>query len=232
MIRMNKNKTIAIVGSSMGEQSFGVGKDYLEWISQYGNPRIILPNDDKVECDMLIMQGGMDIAPSSYKSTPSFHTSNTDVFKQHFYDNKLKYYIESKTPIVSICLGMQSICTYFGMKLVQDLVGHPQSKDTYDKGHTVSLIDKQGNILNGKKNELLVNSFHHQGVMLEEFDNNEELIPLLVADDGVVEAIKHVNLPIFGVQFHPERWFDQDNGFVRKHVLELLESRKTVLSNE
>ena len=81
-----------------------------------------------------------------------------------------------------------------------------------------------------KKNEIMVNSFHHQGIFLEQFDNQKELIPLLVAEDGVVEAFKHKTLPIFAVQYHPERWFDQDNGFVRTHVEKLLNINTTILA--
>lgn len=201
-IKMSK-KVIAIVGSSMGDQSFGVGKDYLEWISQYGQPRIILPGEGLVKCDMLVLQGGQDLNPSSYGEVPGYHTSNTDVYKQYFYDNYLKLYIESKISIMAICLGFQQICAFFGLKLVQDLIGHPQSKDTYDKGHTVIPIDIHGNVLKGKKNEITVNSFHHQGVMLEQFNANKQLIPLLVAEDGVVESVKHTSLPIFAIQYHP-----------------------------
>ncbi len=206
---MENRKTIGVIGRSLGDNSFGVGKEYLQWINKFGQPRIIMPGEGLIKCDCLVLQGGQDLSPSSYGESPEYNTSNTDVFLQDFYDKYLKLYIESKTPIFSICLGFQSIGAYFGLKLNQDNLFHPQSKTSWEEGHKVYPIDEQGNILKGKKYELGVTSTHHQTFSLEQFDDNKELIPLLVAEDGVVEAFQHNSLPIFGCQFHPERMYDE-----------------------
>lgn len=230
---MNENKKliIGIPGWKVGDNSYGCGVNHLEYANSYGNVKIIMPWQElDKEIDMLYIPGGMDLNPASYGEIPSFKTSNQDVFKQFFFDKRLKGYIEAKIPILAICLGFQEIAAIFGLKLEQDLMYHPQSKDRWEKGHEVFPIDLQGNIFKGKKYSFEVNSHHHQGVMLKQFDNNKELIPLLVAEDGVVEAFMHKSLPILAVQFHPEEWLDNDCGFVKNHIKKMLDIKETVLS--
>ena len=50
-----------------------------------------------------------------------------------------------------------------------------------------------------------VNSAHHQGV-----DSPGRRISYVqTAPDGVIEGLKHDFLPVFGVQWHPERLLDK-----------------------
>jgi len=205
---MNK-KTIGIVGyRNTNENSFGIGITYADYFSKFGSLRIIMPDEDLVSVDLLVLPGGADVTPSSYGATPGFRTSNPDLFKQHFYDNQLKLYVESKTPILGICLGHQMLNTYFGGSLIQNLWEHPSSTNRYEKGHKVIGCDKDGRP-NGKKFE--VNSHHHQAVALSTL--SEELNPLLLAEfmdenEAIVEAFQHKSLPICGIQWHPEEWMD------------------------
>lgn len=224
------NKKIGIIGASLGENSFGVGKSYLSMIAHFGDPVIIMPNDELINVDLLVLPGGADINPLVYGETPGFHTSNSDVHKQHFYDKKLKMYVDNKTPIFGICLGMQMINTFFGGKLVQHIGSHPQSSSRGEKAHKVMPCDSAGRVIKGEKFE--VNSHHHQAVTLDTL--SEELIPLYLAGDtekdraiGIIEALRHKSLPIVGVQWHYEEWFDQ---FATEIIYGLLESKDSVLA--
>ena len=103
-------KTILIVGWKTGENSFGATVPYLDWLSQFGNVRILMPTDNEViKGDLLVLPGGMDLAPQRFGQAPSFHTGNTDVMKQYFYDVMLEQYIEAGIPIFGICLGMKQL---------------------------------------------------------------------------------------------------------------------------
>lgn len=225
---MNKIKKIGIVGSSMGENSFGVQKTYLEMISKFGDPVIIMPNDNVVECDLLILPGGADVNPSSYGQTPGFFTSNSDVFKQNFYDIKLKMYIESKIPILGICLGLQMINTFFGGTLIQNMLTHPSSPDRWKKAHDVIPCDENGRVIKGKK--FPTNGHHHQKVTLDTI--SKELIPLYLADEDdktetTIECLRHKTLPIVGIQWHFEEWYDD---FTINIIKQLLNNKETVLA--
>lgn len=177
------------------QNSFGVGITHLDYLSQFGDIRIIMPHEPFVEVDMLYMVGGLDLNPSSYGQIPGFRTSNTDVFKQYFYDHYLDNYIKAKTPIFAVCLGFQMLACKFNCKLTQHLIHHADGESK----HEVQVF--------GSKGKFTVNSRHHQGVTVDGF-NKEVLDCLLYAkDEGdgvIIEAFKHKELPIVAVQYHPK----------------------------
>lgn len=104
---MKKNKTIGIVGYSLGDNSFGAGKLHLDYISNFGKPRILMPSDEDVQdIDLLYLPGGLDLNPSNYGQAPGFFTSNSDVHKEYFYRVMLPKYVEANIPIFGVCLGI------------------------------------------------------------------------------------------------------------------------------
>lgn len=192
-------KIIGIPGYKSENGFFGAGSNHLEYLSQFGNVRIIMPYEELVKVDLLYIPGGLDLNPNSYGEVPGFKTSNQDVFKQFFFDKRLKGYVDSRTPILGVCLGMQELAVYFGSKLTQNLISHPQSSSRGEKAHKVHMIDNNGRILTDKKYTMEVNSHHHQGVLLS--DLNDSLKPLLVSEgtEGIVEAFEHRELKIIGI---------------------------------
>lgn len=188
--------------------SFGVGVTYLEFISKYGTPRLILPEEEFVKVDLLLLTGGLDISPSSFGEYPGFRTSNTDVFKQHFYDHRLKNYIDQDVPILGICLGMQQLAAYFGSVLTQDLKYHENQKDNLGKHDIKLVVSSYSEGL--PKGKTSVNSRHHQGVKVEHL--GKDLVPLFTSDDlykdELVEVFGHKTKKIYGLQYHPEDLLD------------------------
>jgi N5-(cytidine 5'-diphosphoramidyl)-L-glutamine hydrolase len=94
------------------------------------------------------------------------------------------YAREKVLPVLGICRGMQLIQNYYGIKLIE-LNDHVKKKQVIE--------------INGKL--AAVNSYHCLGSM----ENSEPLETWAVAKDGVIKAIKHRELPIQGVMWHPER---------------------------
>lgn len=215
---MSNKKLILVPGYVYKEGSFGVGPNYLEWLSQFGNARILMPWEKYVKADALFFPGGADLSPSSYGEVPGYRTGNPDVHKQYFYDNVLPLYIKAKMPVFGICLGMQALGVYFGSKLKQNLIYHPDSPDRWREGHKVKIVkpDESGFVQGRNKKgemtdfEMSVNSHHHQGILIENL--GQDLRPVAVhdetAEETVVEAFEHRTLKICGVQWHPEEYYD------------------------
>lgn len=93
--------------------------------------------------------------------------------------------VDGGTPVLGVCRGMQVILDFFGGEL-QRVTGHVTA-------HQTITID-------GVATE--ANSYHDWGAVAAP-------APLQVwahADDGVVKAVKHDTLPIWGVMWHPERF--------------------------
>ena len=193
-------KIIRIVGWSTGDNSFGVTKPYLHYFSQFGNVQILCPTMEMEPCDLLVIPGGADVDPSRYGEMPGYWTTNPDVYKEHFDRILLPQYINAKTCIVGICRGAQSLVTYFGGKLYQhyDQDYSPQ----HERGKLVHEVVNSKN----PKDRFKVNSLHHQAFR-ELPDCLEELYYNHVNLN--VEIFRHKELPIFGVQFHPEETGDQ-----------------------
>lgn len=202
-------KKIAIPGWSTGDSSWGVTKPYLEFFSQYGQVEILTPREEIVECDLLVLPGGMDLPSQRYGEVPGFYNSSIDAYKYYFYEKNLPKYIEAGIPIYGICLGHQMLCTYFGGKLTQNMY-HPYSnRDRSELVHEIHrVIGFDGNGVpyldkNNKKNTLKVNSLHHQAIAW--WDMGEQMKPTYLDEDGVyVEIAEHATLPIASAQLHPE----------------------------
>lgn len=92
---------------------------------------------------------------------------------------------------------------HFGGSLTQDLKYHAQSKDRWQPGHDVFIVN-----IERKKGKMEVNSHHHQAVTYK--DMSKEFDMLAYADNEedpqncIVEAFTHKKLPIAGVQWHPK----------------------------
>ena len=97
----------------------------------------------------------------------------------------IKLAIERKIPLYGFCRGMQSILDYFGNDLI-NVQGHVAVR------HRII----------GKEEKKEVNSYHNQGCIQL---NNDSLEIVMQAEDGVIEKVKHKELPIVGTMWHPER---------------------------
>ena len=63
-----------------------------------------------------------------------------------------------------------------------------------------------------------VNSYHHQAIRTV----GKGLVATATAPDGIIEALEHETLPVFGVQWHPET-FGTDDEALRERNLTVVE---------
>ena len=106
--------------------------------------------------------------------------------------------LQRTIPVYGFCRGMQVIVDYFGNKLEQV------------QGHTAVRHEISGTI--GKLN---VNSFHNQAC----YEVTDPLKILAQSEDGVIEAVCHIQKPVLGTMWHPERevsFWTQDIQRVRR----------------
>ena len=101
-------------------------------------------------------------------------------------------------PILGICRGMQVINVFFGGTLVQDLPGHGQAAGR-DRLHRVRSAPSPLRDLYGAA--AVVNSAHHQAA--DRLGSGLRAVQWTA--DGTVEAVVHEDLPVWAVQWHPER---------------------------
>lgn len=178
--------------------------NYVEALEQSGAAALCTLDRGAVqEAQGLLLPGGGDMDPVYYGEKRN-GSMEPEVFLDEGQWELLKAFVQAKKPVLGICRGLQLINVFFGGSLYQDLAerdAHVQ-KDGKDQVHPVKAVPQRGGIFSALYGEeFMVNSAHHQGVK----EVGEGLRLCLLSGDGVVEALVHESLPIWGVQFHPER---------------------------
>jgi len=146
----------------------------------------------------LLLTGGGDIDPPLFGEPLSFNNLAIDREKDELELSLAKWFIRNEKPVFGICRGMQVINVALGGTLWQDLENQLGTLHE-DTAHDV-LIAPESELHGMFGGRLRVNSFHHQAVKRPA----DGVIVSARAGDGVIEAIEHNSLPVFGVQWHPE----------------------------
>jgi len=121
-------------------------------------------------------------------------------------------YFKDKLPILGVCLGHQVIVQYFGGKIVHAPIpmhGKPSSVTHNEKG-----------IFAGVENPLQAGRYHSLCVT-ELPDSLEKTSDF----HGIVMGVQHKELPIYGVQFHPESILTPAGGKIIENILRIAGSK-------
>ena len=102
--------------------------------------------------------------------------------------------IDSKTPVFGVCLGHQSIAEVLGGKIVR--LAEPVH------GKTSKIIHDGQGVFRNLPDRFTATRYHSLIVDPESTPN--DLTVTAKTEDGVIMGLRHKNLPIEGVQFHPE----------------------------
>ncbi len=104
-------------------------------------------------------------------------------------------YWGTKIPVLGVCLGHQMIGLWLGANLTK------ATKPIHGKIDPVEWL-KEDDLNKGIPTEIKVTRYHS---LIIEVNKAESLEVLAISKtDSAVMAIRHKNLPIWGLQFHPE----------------------------
>lgn len=160
-----------------------------------------------LECDGLLMPGGVDIEPALYGQETSKECGKVDLARDKAEWWILETFLPTRKPVLGICRGIQMLNVFHGGSLHQHIPNHSDFK-TRSKGcHKVQIRQNSmlGDLLG--EEEIIVNSLHHQ--VVDSLGKNLETCA--VSEDGYVEAVAHMTHPFcLGVQWHPEHMSRRD----------------------
>lgn len=156
----------------------GVKKSILDNLVQKDVGVIVLPSSASVQDILDLDVDGVLI--SSGPGNPENVDKIQDTIKQ----------IAQKMPVAGICLGQQIIALTYGAKIYKMKFGH--------RGSNQPVKD----LATGK---IYITSQNHSFAIDEDSIEDTDLeITQINLNDGTPEAIRHKNLPISCIQYHPE----------------------------
>lgn len=115
-----------------------------------------------------------------------------------------------KLPILGVCLGHQSIGAAFGGKIIraQQLM----------HGKTSVITTTQEGVFANLPEQFVVNRYH--SLAIDRPTCPDVLAVTAWTDDGEIMGVRHKELPIQGVQFHPESILTEHGHAMLKNFLE------------
>lgn len=196
--------------------------NYVKYVNAQGYEALVTLELREIDCcDGLILPGGGDITPAFF-GEQNRGSRNIDTELDILQLQALDLCVKNRIPVLGICKGIQIINVGLGGTLYQDMpTAERHQYDGCDKYHN-SIAAKDSWIYKLYGERFTVNSAHHQAI--------KKLGDGLVAvqycpEDECIEAIIHKELPILGVQWHPERIDSRSAGICGEKILNYFISR-------
>ena len=121
-------------------------------------------------------------------------------------------YFAGKLPILGVCLGHQAIGAAFGGKIIR--------AKALMHGKTSVITTTQQGVFAGLPERFTVNRYH--SLAIEKSSCPEVLDVTAWTDDGEIMGVRHRDLAIEGVQFHPESILTEHGHAMLKNFLDQL----------
>ena len=169
-----------------------------ECVGQYGG-------EVDMSYDALLLTGGGDVDPHEYgEAYNGVAIGGIDPIRDKTEIAYARAYAAAGKPILGICRGIQVLNVALGGTLVQHLPHAPELHMPHGTAQTYHEVTAAAGsfvgTLYGEK--FKTNSSHHEAVK----DVAPDLRAVAWSENGdVIEAVEHTFLPVYGVQWHPER---------------------------
>lgn len=201
---------------------------YMQFFSQFGYVRLISTSDNLEnivnEIDMLVLPGGADVDVSTYNAIPGIMDSRSNQHYEYLDKILIPQFIEARKPIFAICRGMQRLNTWFNGTLNQHILGHHQGDNreftrqeiqfpNIDSRYYINSMHHQSIDILGENLELLCYSQRTHNCYssernVQEWRTYNDKTGVVISNGEqfpiIIEGFKHIELPIIGLQYHPE----------------------------
>jgi putative glutamine amidotransferase len=203
-----------------------VNAAYLGAVQQAGGIPILLPPqlEPSGRAELVkrlqgvLLTGGGDVDPARFGEAPHPTTADVSAARDGLEIELTRWAIETRTPLLAICRGLQVLNVALGGSLHQDIPSEPGSPLDHSQ---VALLGSRGTAVHQVKVqdgsrlagilgalEVDVNSFHHQAI----HRLGRGLKDVAWAPDSIIEGMELVDDSRFavGVQWHPEELVGHD----------------------
>jgi putative glutamine amidotransferase len=210
---------------SRNPQGYWLRQDYVRSVERAGGVPVVLtpapPGTVRgllARLDGLLLSGGSDVDPELYGAPRHPTTAGVARERDEFELALAREALEKDRPFLAICRGHQVLNVATGGTLVQDIpsevkgdVNHDPDVERWETVHDVQIL--QGTRLRAilGRDEVSVNSFHHQAVGVL---GQGLVVSARSPRDEVVEGIEAPDRRfVVGVQWHPEGFWREEVGF-------------------
>ncbi|MGN1153023.1 MAG: anthranilate synthase component II [Candidatus Gastranaerophilaceae bacterium] len=167
-------------------------------LTVYKNDEITIEELENIEFETIILSPG--------PSNPDNAGITLDIIKR-FYQEK---------NILGVCLGYQAIAQFFGAKIIKsDNPVHGKCSEIYfNEGEELFKDFKQG-----------FKATRYHSLIVDNRSITSPIKPIAYTQDNILMGIKIENLPIYGVQFHPEAILTKNGINIFKNFCDILEKK-------
>ena len=156
------------------------------YLQQLGAETEVIRNDDIAEADVATRIAEYDaVLLSPGPGTPAHAGISIPVVRAA---------IDSKLPLLGVCLGHQAIAEALGATVTH--------ADELMHGKTSQVTHDESDFFAGVPSEFRATRYH--SLVVERESLPDCLVPNAWLEDGTIMGLRHRDLPIHGVQFHPE----------------------------
>ena len=115
-------------------------------------------------------------------------------------------------PVLGVCLGHQAICAAFGATITY-------AKQLMHGKQSIAALDADCPLFRGCQAETKVARYH--SLAADSASLPDTLKITAQTADGEIMAVAHRNLPVYGVQFHPESILTPEGRTILKNFLDI-----------